>query len=176
MSWEEELFGLLDDLEQRAEALYDAERGPDLVDRSRTAYREVTLASRLMASLGAQVRLEVAGVGAIEGVLDRVADGWCVLSGASQDWVVLLPAVTVVHGASDRSVPEVAWSPVASLGVGSALRQLADAGERCVLHLRVGTTYDAVLHRVGADFVEAVVGEGRRVLVAIDALAAVQSR
>lgn len=176
MAWEEELFAVLDDLEQQAEALYDAERVLDLADRSRAAYREVTLASRLMASLGDQVRCEVTGLGAVEGVLERVAEGWCVLSGPSQDWIVCLPAVTVVHGASGRSVPEVAWRPVARLGLGSALRRLADAGERCVLHLRAGTTYDVVLRRVGADFVEATAGEGRGVLVALDALAAVQSR
>jgi len=176
MSWEEDLFALLDDLEQQAEALYAADRDAELADRSRAEYQQVTLASRLMASLDVEIRLEVAGVGAVEGVLERVADGWCVLRGPAQDWVVCLPAVTAVRGASDRSVPEVAWSPVARLGIGSALRRLADAGERCVLHLRDATTYDAVLRRVGADFVEATVGEDRTVLIAFGALAAVQSR
>jgi hypothetical protein len=65
---------------------------------------------------------------------------------------------------------------VARLGVASALRRLADAGERCVLHLRDGTTYDAVLRSVGSDFVEATLGKGRLVLVALGGLAAVQSR
>jgi hypothetical protein len=176
MAWEEELFALLDDLEQQAEALYDAERDADLADRSRAAYRQVTLASRLMASVGAPVRLDVTGVGAVDGTLDRVSDGWCVVTGAAQDWVVRLEAVRTVTGASARSVPEMAWSPVARLGVGSALRRLADAGERCVLHLVDGSSHDAVLRRVGADFVEAAVGEGRTVLVAFAALAAVQSR
>ena len=176
MPWEEELFALLDDLEQQADALYDVERAAELADRSRAAYREVTLASRLMASVGTDVRLEVAGAGPIAGVLERVADGWCLLNGVAQDWVVCLPAVTAVYGASERSVPEPAWSPTARLSLGSALRRLADAGERCVLRLRAGTTYDAVLRRVGADFVEATVGEGRQVLVAFDGLAAVQSR
>jgi hypothetical protein len=176
MAWEEELFAVLDDLEQQAEALYDAERGLELADRSRAAYREVTLASRLMASVGEEVRLTVDGVGSVAGVLDRVGDGWCVVSGTAQDWVVPLPAVTAVHGASERSVPEVAWAAASRLGVGSALRRLADAGERCVLHLRDGTSYDAVLRRVGADFVEGVVGDGRQVLVAFSGLAAVQSR
>ena len=176
MSWEEDLFALLDDLEQQAEALYAADRDAELADRSRAAYGEVTLASRLMASLEAEVRLEVEGVGTVAGELERVADGWCVLRGPAQDWVVCLPAVAAVHGASERSVPELAWSPVSKLGLGSALRRLADAGERCVLHLRDAATYDAVLRRVGADFVEATVGEGRTVLVAFRALAAVQSR
>jgi hypothetical protein len=176
MSWEEELFALLDDLEHQAEALYAAERDADLADRSRAAYREVTLASRLMATVGEQVRLEVTGVGAVDGVLDRVGAGWCLVSGPAQDWVVSLAAVAAVHGAAERSVPEVAWSPVATLGLGSALRRIADAGERCVLHLVDGTSYDGLPRRIGADFVEATVGEGRSVLVAFAALAAVQSR
>ncbi|MGB0101825.1 MAG: hypothetical protein WBP61_16225 [Nocardioides sp.] len=176
MAWEEELFAVLDDLEQQAEALYDAERDVDLVDRSRAAYREVTLASRLMASLGDDVRLDVTGVGAVAGCLERVADGWCVVQGPAQDWIVCLPAVGSVHGASARSVPEVAWSPAARLGLGSPLRRLADAGERCVLHLRDGSAHDGVLRRVGADFVEAAVGQDRTVLVGFGALAAVQSR
>ncbi len=176
MSWEEEVFALLDDLEQQAEAMYAAERDADLADRSRAAYREVTLASRLMASVGEDLRLDVAGTGAVTGSLERVGDGWCLVAGPAQDWVVHLPAVTAITGAAERSVPEVAWSPVARLGLGSALRRIADAGERCVLHLVDGTTYDALLRRIGADFVEAAVGEGRTVLVAFTALAAVQSR
>jgi hypothetical protein len=129
-----------------------------------------------MASVGEPVRLEVLGVGAVTGTLDRVATGWCLVTGAAQDWVVGLDAVVAVRGASERSVPEVAWSPIARLGIGAALRRLADAGERCLLHLVDGTMHEAVLRRVGSDFVEATVGEGRTVLVAFSALAAVQSR
>lgn len=176
MTWEEELFAVLDDLEQQAEALYDAERDIELADRSRAEYQQVTLASRLMASLGAPVRLEVTGVGVVSGTLDRVGSGWCLVTGHAQDWVVRLDAVAAVHGASERSLPEVAWSPIARLGLGSALRRVADAGERCVLHLLDGASRDALLRRIGADFVEAVEGEGRTVLVAFGALAAVQSR
>jgi hypothetical protein len=176
MAWEEELFAVLDDLEQQAEALYDLERDAELADRSRAEYQQVTLSSRLMASVGQEVRLDVAGVGAVSGVLERVGSGWCLLTGSAQDWVVRLGAVAAVHGASGRSVPEVAWSPVARLGLGSALRRVADAGERCILHVVDGTTHEAVLRRVGADFVEAAVGGGRSVLVAFAAVAAVQSR
>lgn len=176
MAWEDELFALLDDLEQQAEALYDAERDAELADRSRTAYQQVTLGSRLMASVGGRVRLDIAGVGPVEGSLERVATGWCLVSGSSQDWIVRLDAIAAVHGASERSVPEIAWPAVARLGLGSALRRVADAGERCVLHLLDGTAHDAVLSRVGADFVEASVGEGRTALFAFAALAAVQSR
>ena len=176
MDWDEQLFALLDDLEQQAEALYDAERDVDLADRSRAEYAAVTLASRLMASAGRPVTLEVEGIGAVTGELRRVGDGWCLLHGAAQDWVVRLAAVLAVEGASERSVPEVAWSPIARLGLGSALRRLADAGERCVLHTVSGTAYDAVPVRVGRDFVEARVGETREVLVSFGLLAAVQSR
>jgi hypothetical protein len=177
MTWEDELFSLLDDLEQQAEALYDAERGFELADRSRAEYQQVTLASRLMASVGSGLGLDVRGIGAIGGVLERVGTGWCLVSGDGQDWIVPLSAVLAVRGAADRSTPEVAWSPVSRLGLGSALRRLAEAGERCVFRCTDGRMLDGFVHRVGADFVEARVGEdGRSVLVPFDALGAVQSR
>jgi hypothetical protein len=177
MGWEEELFGYLDDLEGQAAALYDAERVPELADRSRTEYQQVTLASRVMASVDREVTLEVVGVGTVTGELARVATGWCLLRGPGQDWVVRLDAVGAVHGASDRAVPELAWPPVARLGLAAALRRLADRAEPCSLHLVDGRRHDGVLLRVGADFVEVATGEvGRVVLVAFGALAAVQSR
>ena len=45
-----------------------------------------------------------------------------------------------------------------------------------MLHLADGAVHDGVLRRVGADFVEVRVGDGRTVLVAFANLAAVQSR
>lgn len=176
MTWEDDLFSLLDDLEQQAEALYDQERGADLADRSRSEYAAVTLASRLMASVDAEVALDVRGVGRVAGVLQRVGPDWCLVSGSGQDWVLRTGAVDLVRGASDRSVPEVAWSPVARLGLASALRRIADAGERCLVHTVAGAAYELVLVRVGADFVEARGADGRPVLVPYEGLAAVQRR
>lgn len=177
MAWEDELFAYLDDLEQQAAALYDAERLPELADRERAEYQQVGLAARLMASVDLDVTLELAGVGAVSGRLERVADGWLVLSGHGQDWVVRTAAIVTARGLSDRAVPEVAWPVVARLRVGSALRRLADGAVPCSLHLADGRRLDAVVQRVGADFAEVTTGEsGRVVLVAFDQLAAVQSR
>jgi len=177
VAWEEELFAYLDDLEGQAEALYDAEREPELADRSRAEYQQVTLASRLAASLERDVAVEVLGAGSITGRLERVGTGWCLLHGAGQDWVVRHEAVAAVHGASERSLPEVAWSPLTRLGVGGALRRLAESGEPCSVHLVDGRRHDGVLERVGADFAEVSSGEvRRRVLVAFASLAVVQSR
>lgn len=170
------MFSLLDDLEQQAEALYDAERAAELADRSRAEYAEVSLAARLMASVGREVAIEVTGVGRVTGRLDRVATGWCLVGGTGQDWVVPLPALRSVAGASERAVPEVAWSPVARLGLGSALRRLADAAEPTLVHLRDGARHELVPTRVGRDFLEGRAPDGRPVLVAFEALAAVQSR
>jgi hypothetical protein len=130
-----------------------------------------------MASVDRELALEVAGVGPVAGVLQRVATGWLLLRGAGQDWVVRQHAVTAVRGASDRAVPALAWPAVARLGIGSALRRLADAGERCRFHGTDGSTHEGVPRRVGGDFVEVAVGEPPRlVLVPFTTLAAVQSR
>ena len=184
MAWEDELFALLDDLEGHAEAAFAAEREAELADRSRAEYQQVTLAGRLMASVGRDLVLEVRGVGALSGRLERVGTGWLLLAGPAQDWVVVLSAVTAVSGTSERAVPEVAWPVVARLGLTSALRRLADEGERCVVHLLDGGRHEGVVRRVGADFAELVTGgadgrgagQPRTVLVAYAGLAAVQSR
>ena len=176
VGWDEELFAALDELEQQAEALYSAERDAEVADRTRAEYGAVTLASRLMASVDSEVSLEVVGVGRLSGALRRVATGWLLLEAAGAEWVVLLDAVGAVSGASPRSVPEVAWSPITRLGPGSALRRIAEAGERCVVHRLDGGRSDGVVRRVGQDFCEVEVAAGRIELVAFGALAAVQSR
>ena len=177
MSWEEELFAYLDDLEGRAGAMYAAERAPELADRSRVEYQSVSLATRLMAAVDHDVTLELAGVGTVSGRLTRVATGWCLLRGPGQDWVVRLETVAAAHGLSDRAVPELAWPAVARLGLGAALRRLSDEAEPCTLHLTDGRRHDGTLLRVGADFVEVAAGDaGRVVVVGFAHLAAVQSR
>jgi len=175
MAWEEELFGVLDDLEGQAEALFDAERQVELADRSRAEYTFVTLGSRLMASLDATVTLSVHGLGRVSGVLTRVGDGWCLLAHGEVEQVVPWTAILAVDGTSERSVPEVAWPAVARLRLGSALRRIGDAGGECRVQDVSGTSYDGRLGRVGADFVE-VIGPAQVTLVPFAALAAVQRR
>lgn len=194
MTWEEELFGFLDELEQQAESLYEAERAPELADRSRAEYQQVSLAARLMASVTRDVALDVVGAGVVRGRLERVYAEWCLVAGTGQvgagqvgtgqvgtgqDWVVKTTAVAAAQGCSDRAVPEVAWSPLAKLGFGSALRRLAEAGERCVVHRLDGGRHEGVLRRVGGDFVEVEEGHGagaRLTLVPFEVLVAAQSR
>lgn len=176
MSWEHDLFALFDDLEGQAAAAWEADREAELADRARTEYGAVTLASRLMASRGQDVALDLPHVGRLEGRLARVGEEWCLLGATRQDWIVPLRAVAAVHGASGRSVPEVAWSPIDRLGLRAALRRLADAGARCLLHLADGTRHEAYVHRVGADFLEARDSSGSELLVPYAGLLAVQSR
>lgn len=178
MAWEEDLFSALDDLEQQAESLYAAERDAELADRSRAEYAGVPLLGRLMASVDSQITVILSGRGAggLSGTLQRVGDGWLLLHVAGQDWVVRTGALLAVHGASERAVPEVAWSPLARLGLGSALRRVADSREQCVVHLVDGTQHDVLLVRVGRDFLEARGAAGQPLLVPFDALSAVQRR
>ncbi|RYB93020.1 hypothetical protein EUA93_00810 [Nocardioides oleivorans] len=176
MSWEHELFALFDDLEGQASAAWEEEREAELADRARSEYAAITLASRLMASRGASVVVDLPHVGRLEGRLARVGEGWFLLSGRGQDWVVPLRAVAGVRGVSERSVPDVAWSPVDRLGLRSALRRIADAGDRCLVHLLDGARHEAYVVRVGADFAECRDAAGAAFLVPYDALVAVQRR
>ena len=155
MGWDERLFGLLDDLEQQAEAVFDLERVAELADRSRAEYAAVTLASRLMASVGGEVALEVTGVGLVEGP----CSGWRPAGASSatggHDWLVRLDAVTVSRG---RLGPVGARGGVVTAGGAGAGRDAAPAGRRSRAergaHPRRGRRLVS-LTRVGADFVEA---------------------
>lgn len=176
MSWERDLFAVLDDLEGQAQAQFEAEREAELADRVRAEYGSVTLASRLMASIGCTVALDLPGPGRIEGTLRRVGEGWCLLDGAGPDWIVPLRHVIAVHHASERAVPEVAWSPLHRLGMRSAMRRLADAGTPCQVHLHGGGRHEARVVRVGADFMEVEPGSGGLMLVPYAAVVAVRSQ
>lgn len=169
------LFAFLDDVEQRAEGLFDIGRAPELADRSRAEYQQVTLAGRLMASLDREVTLGVSGVGAVAGTLERVSASWCRISAPATESMVALAHVTTVTGASDRAVPEVAWSPLARLGLTSVLRALGESGDRCVLRGADGWVRDGVVRRVGQDFLEFQEAPDRVVLVAFVGIAAIQS-
>lgn len=180
MSWEHELFALFDDLEGQATAAWEAEREAELADRARTEYGSVTLASRLMASRGDTVSVDLPHVGRIEGRVDRVGESWVLLGGRGQDWIVPLRWITGVRGARTRSVPEVAWSPVDRLGLRAALRRVADAGARCLVHLADGSRQEIYVERVGADFLECRAAADPSgddlLLVPYDAVVAVQRR
>lgn len=176
MPWEDELFALFDDLEGQADALWQEDRAAELADRAQVEYASVTLASRLMASVGLTVSLELPGPGRVEGELQRVGEDWCLLATTSADWVVSLRHVQGVRGASARSVPEVAWSPVHRLGLRSALRRLAEGGATCLLHLTDSTRLEGAVVRVGGDFAELLNPGGERVLVPCAAVVAVQER
>ncbi len=180
MSWEHELFALFEDLEGQAAAAFETDREAELADRARAEYGSVTLASRLMASRGEAISVDLPHVGRVAGRVGRVGDAWVLLSGQGQDWIVPLRWIAGVHGVGARSVPEVAWSPVDRLGLRAALRRVADAGARCVVHLVDGTRQEAYVERVGADFLECRAAADPSgddlLLVPYDAVVAVQSR
>jgi hypothetical protein len=129
-----------------------------------------------MASVGLEVALHVQGVGAVTGLLRRVCDGWCLVEGQGQQWLVRTAAIGVARGLSDRSVPEAAWPVTAKLGLGSALRRVSETGAECRLRMLDGGTHDVRLIRVGADFVEAVGGVRDVAVFWFSAIAAVQQR
>jgi hypothetical protein len=176
-SWEERLFGVLDDLEQQADAAFAFERSLEVEDRARAEYASVGWGSRLMASLDRDVRLELLGAVRVSGRLVRVSAGWCLVEGAHDAWLVPWEAVLSAYGLAERATPREAWPAVAGLGLGSALRRLAEADEPCRLRLRDGSVHDVRLGRVGADFLEAYAGDAASPgLHPFAALAAVQSR
>lgn len=157
----EHLFDVLADLEARAGALHHRERSEEVDDRSRAAYGEVSLESRLMASVRRAVACDVRGVGTLSGQLERVGDGWFLLVAGRQEWSIRTAAVLTVRGVSERSVPREAWAAADRLGITARLRRLGEEGRLASLHLEDGSRREGRILRVGADFVELEISHDR---------------
>ncbi len=154
MRWEDRLLALLDDLEQQAEGLALAARDSEVAELSRAEYAQVDLAGRLHASVGRAVSFTLLGAGPLSGVLVRVGKDWCLVRAGAQEWVLALPAVTRARGLSSRAVAESVRPLGARLGLGSALRGVAEQDAPVVVRTRDGAACPGRLGRVGADFVE----------------------
>jgi hypothetical protein len=174
-SWERSLLALFDDLEQQADGLHLDEREHEAAALATAGFAEVSLESRLLASLGRELVLQLPASLRLRGRLANAGVGWVLLvDPQGRSWIVRTAAVLSVAGAGLRAVPEESRIVLHGLRVGSALRHLAEDGHRAVLHLVDGTRLEGSLGRVGRDFVELDTVVDTR-LVPFSALAAVSS-
>jgi hypothetical protein len=178
MRWDDRLGDLIDDLEQQADGLALAQRDAEVAELARAEFAQVELCTRLHGSLGRRLLLDVGGLGVVEGVLRRVGSGWCLIDGGAQEWLVRTGGVRSLRGLADRGLPAPALPVTARLGMGSALRGLADAHVEAVLHRVDGAVRRGRLERVGADFLDLRTGEagaGYLEAVPFQAVAAVRT-
>jgi len=192
MSWDDRLLAVFDDLELQAEGLALAERDLEVADLGRAAYASVDLASRLRASVGRLLFLDVYGVGNLSGRLARVGTDFVVIestgstgssgpSGSAERlWVVRCAALGRVGGLSDQAVGDDARSLSSRLGLGSVLRGFAAATVPVSTQTTAGAVVQGRVRRVGADFVELWTADGRSTaqpdweLVPFEAIAALR--
>ena len=153
MRWDE----LFADLEgQLAAQQVAAERGSEVADRTRSEQSGLTFLDRARASRGAVVRLRVSGMGEVAGVLTEVGAQWLLLAEpSSREALVPLHAVLSADGFGARSAsPGSAGRVFARLGLGTALRRLAQDRAVVTVWLCDGSTVSGTIDRVGADFLE----------------------
>ncbi len=176
VGWEERLLALFDDLEQQAEGLSLAARETDVAELGRAEYAEVDLAARLHASVGRAVHLDLGGWGRREVVLERVGRGCAVVREprpGARATVVNLDHLRGAAGLDPGARPEELRRVTARLGLGSALRHLAQEVDRVLVVRSDGEHRVAALGRLGADFVELVGETGQVEVVPLAALVAV---
>ncbi len=154
MRWDDRLGALFDDLEQQADGLALTLRDAEVAELARAEYAQVDLEARLHASLGRVLVLDIEGPGVLEGALRRVGAGWLLLGTGGQEWLVRLAAIWSLRGLAEGGVAVPARPVTARLGIGSALRRIAEDRLEVVLHRRDATTSRGRLVRVGADFLD----------------------
>jgi len=179
MSWEESMFAVFDDLEQQAHGLHLVERDAEVADLTVAEYSRVSLAARLHASLGQDLRVRLQGGRVLAGRLARLGEDWFLLVDGSSEWVVRHQGVATIGGLSARAHGEDTWSVVDRLTLRAVLRRLATANEPCLVHFCDDQQVEGCIGRVGRDFFELTVGEGAgRLVQAVPnaAVAALQGR
>jgi hypothetical protein len=163
MRWD----ALFADLEAQAAVFEQAERAAEVEERTRGELAAIGVGDRLRAGLGTAVRVRLPGGRVITGVVQRVGPDWLLLGDDSgHESVVRLGALLGVAGLTRyTAVPGSAGMVAGRLGLRSVLRGIARDRSAVRIELVDGTTVDATIDRVGADFVEVAVhpaGEPRR--------------
>ena len=162
MRWDE----LFADLEAQLDAQAAAEFAAEVSDRTRIETAALRFTDRLRPAQGHP--LVVATIGAtLHGPLRAVGPDWILLEiERSRQALVRLAAVLGVTGVGARSsAPGSEGSVAARLGLGSALRAVAQDRAPVLITLVDGSSVSGTLDRVGRDFLELAehpMGEARR--------------
>ena len=178
MSWEQRLLDLFEDLEQQAEGAALAARDAEVAELSRVEYAEVELASRWHASVGHHVEITGHHGLVLRGRVARTGNGWCLVAevdqaGVDQEWLLALDHVVAARGLSPSAQPPSLRPVTGRLGLGSALRGVAEEQQPVMVVRSDGTRRRGRLLRVGKDFVE-LSGEGGTEVTPFTAIVAVR--
>ena len=133
MSWEESMFAVFEDLEQQAEGLQLIERDAEVADLTVAEYSRVSLAARLHASLGLDLRVRLVGGHMIVGRLSRMGDGWLLLVDRAAEWIVRSAGMLSVAGWRDWGRTGSCWSRAPPSGwcvMAASPRSVGSRGER----------------------------------------------
>ena len=155
------------DLEAQAAALDQSERAAEVHERTRGELGVLHVVDRARASVGSSLRIWLRGGHAVHGRLARVGPDWLLLvEDAGVDTVIALRGLVLARGIGRYSAsPETGGIVDSRLGLRHVLRGLARDRAPVRLMLADGSSLDATVDRVGADFVEAAIhpaGEPRR--------------
>ena len=145
---------LFADLEAQADAAEATELAAEVSALQVAAWARTPWLDRLRGRVGADVRLRLVDGSVATGCLDGVGPDWLLLAGADE---VLVPAAAVVETADLPAHPEPERSAVtARLGLGHALRRLADRAEPVLVRRAGAPDLRGRIVRVGLDHLDVV--------------------
>ncbi len=154
MRWE----NLFADLAAQQEQLEREERRLEVAEHTRAERGQVHLLARLVAAEGGPLRLRVAGVGRVEGVLRDTGTDWLLLDhggtlpGRGRELLVPLDAVAAVEGLPTRVATE--QEAGRRLGLTGALRAVSRDRAAVRVHDRWGDHLSGTIDAVLADHLE----------------------
>lgn len=147
---------LFDDIETQLDADEQAELRGEVDERTRLEVARIGLFDRLRQATGRPVELTVAGLGRVEGVLDRVGPDWLVVEPAPMTSMLVTGAGLLAVGALPLAAmaADATGRIDARIDVRHVLRALARDRAALTIGLADGSTRTGTVDRVGADFVD----------------------
>ena len=156
---------LFADLEAQAAAQETLQRRAEVEERTRAEVGTLTLGARLRASVGEPVVVRLTGGLSTAGHIVEAGPDWTLLEeDAPREAVLANDHIIAVRGLARHAHTSVGVVE-SRLRLRNVLRAIARDRSAVRIHLATGTTIDATLDRLGADFLEVAahpVGEQRR--------------
>ena len=150
---------LFEDLEGQYDEAERLEMSAEVADRTRRELARLRLTDRARLAVGSDVGLGLGGAGTVSGRLLATGPDWLLLRADSgPECLVALSAVDWVSGLSGLAAePDSGGAVHARLGLGYALRRIAQERSPVTVVLRDGAQLTGTVDRVGADHVDLAV-------------------
>lgn len=162
---------VLNDLASQFEAQLQAQRALEIAELATADATEITLAGRLLSSVGAALELRLVNGETLRGTVIQASASWLVLKLVQADFLLWYRSLEAISGL--QAAPSWPTKIEQTVRATTVLREFASRGGELEL-VGAKCSLKGYVQRVGHDFVD-IIDHGRKVSIPLSALLYVSS-